>query len=279
MTWQRLSVRQGKAVPDALVEGIPPYLHHPLIEWLRTEFGWHRTSSQGGVNQAFLQTLVTATRIPVRASSEIGGISKQVIDAIQKDEDLFLDVLDATLNLMDGNAHAAGLRRIFEVGASAWTVRADGKGLEKRVDESASAAYALAIGHSDAVASELKEAWRAAFGRNPDPSDAWDHAIKAVEELLIPIVISGVSKPNLGGVAGELHAASHKWNLVPPTASSTLDDGKTLEAMIRLMWPNPDRHGGGATRRTPGQEEAEHVVHLAIAIVQLCRGGALTKRP
>jgi hypothetical protein len=277
MTWQRLNVRQGRASAEALVEGVPSYLQHSLIEWLRTEFGWHRTSAAGGVNQAFLQTLATATRIPVKQSHEIGGISDQIISAIQRDEDLFLDVLDATLHLKNGYANVANLTSILDVGASAWTVAADGRSLEKRVDPAASAAYERALTTADAASIELQEAWAAAFGRDPNPSDAWDHAIKAVEELLIPLVIPEVAKPNLGGVAGELRASSSKWRLVPSTASSTLDDGKSLEALIRFIWPNPDRHGGGANRRTPNQDEAERVVHIAVAIVQICRNGGLVK--
>jgi hypothetical protein len=127
------------------------------------------------------------------------------------------------------------------------------------------------------VSAELAEAWSAAFGRHPDPSDAWDHAIKAVEELLIPIVLPNKPKANLGGVAGELGAASHKWRLVPSTSSDKIDDGKTVEAMLRLIGPNPDRHGGGVDRRPPTQAEAERAVHLAVAIIQLCRAGGLSK--
>jgi hypothetical protein len=63
-----------------------------------------------------------------------------------------------------------------------------------------------------------------------------------VEELLIPIVIPNKLKANLGGVAGEFKA-------------------------------NP-RSG----RLTCQQSEAEAVVHMAIAIIELCRG-RLTKLP
>lgn len=78
-----------------------------------------------------------------------------------------------------------------------------------RSGDSSSAIYAFidAVSISHAVSDELNEAWVAAFGRAPNPSDACDRAIKALEELLIPLVIPGVAKPNLGGVAGELASA------------------------------------------------------------------------
>jgi hypothetical protein len=45
--------------------------------------------------------------------------------------------------------------------------------------------------------------------------------------------------------------------------------------MLRLMWPNPDRHGG-AERRVPELGETAGVVHLAVAIVQWARDGLIT---
>jgi hypothetical protein len=36
------------------------------------------------------------------------------------------------------------------------------------------------------------------LGRNGDPSDAWDHAIKAVEDVLIPEMMRNNSNATLG---------------------------------------------------------------------------------
>ena len=43
-------------------------------------------------------------------------------------------------------------------------------------------------------------------------------------------------------------------------------------AALRLMWPNPDRHGGEGSRR-PSFLEAQAVAHLAVTIVQRARSG------
>jgi hypothetical protein len=48
--------------------------------------------------------------------------------------------------------------------------------------------------------------------------------------------------------------------------------------MLRLMWPNPDRHQDGTPRRKPTQHEAEAVIHTAVTIVQWARSGVLVKR-
>jgi hypothetical protein len=51
-------------------------------------------------------------------------------------------------------------------------------------------------------------------------------------------------------------------------------------AMLDIVWPNHDRHGGGPTpKREPSIEEARAVVTLAATIVQWHREGrALQKR-
>jgi hypothetical protein len=51
-----------------------------------------------------------------------------------------------------------------------------------------------------------------------------------------------------------------------------------LVVMLRLVYPNPDRHQG-QQRRAPTIEEARAVVHLAVTIVQWGREGLIVKRP
>jgi hypothetical protein len=221
--------------------------------------------------------LVTALRIPVHESYEPGGISDQIFAALEKDDDLYLDSLDYILHHF-GGARSGALAHILEVGGSAWAVNAKDNSIERRVSQAEKNAMEEVSSSPDGYANELLEAWACAYGRQPNPSDAWDHAIKAVEEILIPIAIPNVTKPNLGGVAGELESSSHKWKLTL-APNGKLNAGETLAAMLRPIWPNPDRHGGGQGRRMPSQEEAEAVVHLAINIIAMCRNGGLSKLP
>jgi len=48
--------------------------------------------------------------------------------------------------------------------------------------------------------------------------------------------------------------------------------------MLRLMWPNPDRHGGRGSRQ-PSLAEAPAVVHLAVPLVRWARAGVISRRP
>lgn len=263
--WQPLSVRSGKRAPEQPHEGIPDHLKHPVREWLMIVSGWH---SGKGVNASFVRTLANRCRIPIESTESYENVA-EVIAAVQQDEELYLDVIDAALDLSSG-ANAYILGNALKVGGSVWAIREDKCGLVRRVSESAESAFDMAVSATDAVSEELRLAWGAAFGRNPDASDAWDHAIKAVEDLLIPILIPKVPKPNLGGVAGELKNNPSAWVFgVPGNVGRT--NGETLEGLIRHIWPNPDRHGG-TSKREPTQAEAEAVVQIAVLIVNLCRG-------
>lgn len=156
-----------------------------------------------------------------------------------------------------------------------WTVRADGSGLDRRVDGAAEALASEAMGPTDQASSQLGEAWAAAYGRQSDPSDAWDHAIKALEAVLIPIVVPRKEKATLGDVLGQLKANPDRFTFVLGTSSATVGAVGTVEALLRMVWPNPDRHGGGPDERVPSLAEAQTVVQIAVFLVQAARQGAL----
>jgi hypothetical protein len=81
-----------------------------------------------------------------------------------------------------------------------------------------------------------------------------------------------MDKPTLGKVLGQLRSQPHLWKLgvAGPNDDHSIEP---LTGMLGLLWPNPDRHGNPAKRRTPTLEEARAVVHLAVTIVQWGRDG------
>ena len=272
--WQPLSVRSGKREPDGPYEGMPIHLQHSVGEWLRGRFGWFKPG--GGLNNDLMAQVAASLRIPVQRTYKPGGISDQIFAAIEKDEDLYLDCLDATLHISRGGS-ANTLSEALRVGGSVWTVREDRRGLERRVSESTAASYSRSIQANDDSSNELKEAWAAVYGRNPNPSDAWDHAIKAIEDLLIPVITPKMIKANLGSVAGELKAHPELWTFGLP-GNGERNNGETLEGLIRHIWPNPDRHGG-SSKRAPTQDEAEAAVQIAVLIVGICRDRLIKTHP
>jgi hypothetical protein len=196
-----------------------------------------------------------------------------------------LDAVDAALYLksqwnydsVESNEKFLQLNELLRLGGSVWKVGDNGRQLVRRVDLTASEAFAQAEAPGDAASTELAEAWVRAFSRNPDASDAWDHSIKAIEAVLIPIVVPKQDKPTLGHVVSHLDRQGHLWKLLLPGPNDDYSI-EPLVAMLRLVWPNPDRHGSAAKRRTPTLDEASSVVHLSVAIVQMARNGQIVRR-
>jgi len=202
-----------------------------------------------------------------------GRLIRDLLIACEQDDDLALDVIDATLMLTQGKNRAA-LQAILDRSNSIWTIKADGTGLEERVDPAAVTAFEQAAGPEDVASRELKQAWTKAYGREQDPSDAWDHAIKAVEALLVPLVVPAQKNPQFGHALGQLRSQGERWRFVLPGPGET-HSVEGLVAMLQMLWPNPDRHVSGQ-QRNPTIEEARAVVHLSVLIVQWLRTGGLT---
>jgi hypothetical protein len=274
LTWQPLSIREGGRPDDGPFEGVPQHLFEPLRDWVNRTFGGTPLSLMDVYNGP---RLAAASRVSVTPTHRDRLTVRDVTAAMTDRPDLMMDAVDAVLHfgeLTAGNYQS--VREILELGGSIWQVASDGRRLIRRVDPTAAKAFEDASLPDDVASAELRNAWMAAYGRNPDPSDAWDHSIKAVEAILIPIVTPAKTKATLGDVVGSLNSQGSLWQLI----LHGHDDSRSvmpLVSMLRLIWPNPDRHGGDRSRK-PSLEEAQAVVNLAVTMVQWARAGALSKR-
>ncbi|WP_300908961.1 hypothetical protein [Corynebacterium stationis] len=209
-------------------------------------------------------------RVPVESGLSGSVLMYDLIARCERNEELFLDVVDATLSLVPEKTST--LARIFLDAGSVWTVSREGDSLTRRVDSTAQEQIEALASPQDESSAELAEAWECAYGRAPNPSDVWDHSIKAIEAALWPIVLPQNRKATLGTIEKALQAKPSKWTF--GLESNSIGGVETLHALLKLVWPNPDRHGTGESR-TPSQDEAEAVLHTAITIVQWVRGGLL----
>jgi len=139
-----------------------------------------------------------------------------VITACVGIDDLFLDALD--LASTRGRT-AEDLRANLAIGGSVWTVANDDESLVRRVSEGEREAYERIICAADEIADELRTAWAAVYGRHSDPSDAWDHAIKAVELSLWPIVTPDKAKATRGTIIDRLSTKGDDFALRLATSS------------------------------------------------------------
>lgn len=282
MAWQRLSEREGRREPDGPYEGVPEHLAGPLVYWLEARLGLHR--SQMAQTKARMATdhtdplsivmaVANRARVAIGRGFGFGSAVGDLIEACRRDGEVFLDVVDAMLATTGDDG--GELRGTLELGGSVWTVSPEGDALRRRVGPAVQRSADRAMSTRDVAGEELARAWAAAYGRGADASDAWDHAIKAAEAALIPIVVPAQKKATMGHVLGALRQKEGPWRLLVAGAAGT-HDVAPLVGMLQLLWPNPDRHASGQSR-APKLEEAQAVVQLTATIVQWARDGVLTK--
>ena len=105
--------------------------------------------------------------------------------------------------------------------------------------------------------------------------------MKAVEESAIPIVLPSDQSATLGKVIGELRATPATWDCIfardsRMTSAMTATPMEVVIAMLDLLWANQtDRH---APIQQVTQPQAESAVQLALALVEIFRSGAISKR-
>jgi hypothetical protein len=270
VNWQRLSARQSGEVEGALYEGVPVHLWQPLVYWIQGQFGYR---SSHGMRESLMMDVSLAARLPIPHGAQGVQLQEAIVQLCTGNEGIFLDVIDALLHV---SRSSAGLEAILQLGGSAWSVNQKEDGLQRRVGREAQEAADRVMKHGSSASVEIEQAWIAAFGRDPNPSDAWDHAIKAVEATLIPVVVPLQAKAQFGHVLGQLKTQGDRWNFALPGPEST-HGVERLVGSLELLWPNPDRHPG-ETSRPPTLQEAQCVVHLAVTIVQWGLLNALTKK-
>jgi hypothetical protein len=279
VTWQRFSVRRGKTTEDGPFEGVPPHLESALLDWFTgvAHAAWGFDADL--LERARLRFHLSGTR----AAAEGHQLAVVTTWARGEPENL-LDLIDWTLH--DGQdridrvaieRRAERVEEILSTGASVYTVMSDGLGLVERIHPAALAQFAHSTGPHDEVTEELAVAWSEAYGLHPDASDAWDHAIKAVEAALKPIVVPNNASATLGHIVGEIRAnpLCVTFALADNGLNQQTQPADTLIGMLRLVWPNPDRHQG-PNHRTPDLQEARGIVQLAVTLVQWVRGSVLS---
>jgi hypothetical protein len=181
-----------------LFEGVPPHLVSPLAHWIRGQLG---DEQRDKYDPKLMMRVAAMAHIPLAPElTELKNyiserkLQRAIVEHCTRNEGAFLDAIDATVYATKGRS-ATSLRRILEEGGSAYTIAKNGTALQHRVDGATQEAADLVMAGGDHAAMEMREAWTAAFGRNPDGSDAWDHSIKAVEAALIPIVVPVKTRP------------------------------------------------------------------------------------
>jgi hypothetical protein len=252
------------------------------VRWIRTVYVTASNQFYDEVDEPVLEEVAALLHIELAADSG-GKRLGEIVNWAAQDDEQFLDILHYTLQLSPRVRGQLGehLEALLAGGGSVWSATV--KGLARRVDPAAEEAFSLATAIQDSASKELLQAWTKAYGRDSDASDAWDHAIKAVEAVLIPIVVPGQDSAHIGHVIGQLDRQGAQWktllsfNQPVPPVYPPHNSVQALVGMLRLLYPNPDRHIG-PDHRVPTLDEARAVVQLAVTIVQWARDGQIVRK-
>jgi hypothetical protein len=266
---------------DALHPGVPAWIERQLIVWAgavsNEEYFDEDVQRRSRPSVSILAGYETAVR---RQSSLVHGYRTGGVPYLfaTMDTDEFLDFVDYLVFVAGQRPNSDRLLEVLEEllskAGSEWSVgeRQGFASLVKRVPEGVAIAAAEIIRSRGLAGVLLGEAWHAAFGRSPDPEEAYGKAIKAVEEAGADVVSPKNSLTTLGTMIRDM-TAQGDWKL--PLGSEESDAPVRMAA---ALWKNEEsRHGGNAYRK-PTQEEAATAVMLAVPLVQWFTSGALARR-
>ena len=274
----------GLPADDTLHAGVPDWLDQPLRDWLDIVFVDEGVHAERLASRVLIR-LRWAKDNPRQSYCSRLALSQQtelltVVDAVLQLHPAWEPGLDITGRLIFRDK----LERLEEVlidAGSLYRIDFDGRCLVRRVGTTVQAAVDAAIATTTStVAGHLRTAWGAAYGIDPDPDKAYDHAILAIEELTCPLVCPRNEKATLGVVVRDLRKQRAQWQLsIEDTSTGQYADIDSLIQMLELLWKGQSRHGGNPNSRPQTQAEAEAAVHMAAALTQWLSAGILHRKP
>ncbi|MSQ41934.1 MAG: hypothetical protein EXR65_02730 [Dehalococcoidia bacterium] len=179
------------------------------------------------------------------------------------------------------------LHKALDEAGFEWELRLDGganAGLTRRVSPELSAAVDAVIGHGGSAAEHVRNAWTLAFGRSPNATAAYQHAVQAVEAALKPITIPNDSGATLGKMIMQVrrNASAHTVRLTPtpPQGQQPVDGVEAFGTWLALLWQSHQRHGTDDPSKPTqhSDEEARAAVVLAAFLIHAIQSGAFARR-
>ncbi len=261
----------------ALVPGIPPWVEAPIRGWAIERI----TNSRDGVmNEGFLTAWDVSMRNDPPHIDQYGmtrgGAFWNALDTSKKIAllDFLLFLEREKYNAEDGQK---SLEMYLRAGGSEWRVgiRSGDPGLEKRVPQGVADAAEAIMATSTTAGALLSEAWRAAYGRNPDPEEAYEKAIKAVEEAGTGVVSPKNQRASLGTMARDMENQGD-WAL-PLGDDLKHPSSDVVYKMVQSLWAGQESRHGGNGYRKPTPAEAEAAVLLAVPLVQFFTAGLVAR--
>ncbi|MBG6056151.1 hypothetical protein IWX81_002583 [Salinibacterium sp. CAN_S4] len=260
----------------ALVPGIPVWIDKPVADWV----GQNITGVYGEMTLQFLTEWDVAMRNDPPVARRMEDQRPEMLwhSLDENDQVALVDFVLFTSARAQSKNEKESLEGILRAGGSEWSVgkRAGQVGLEKRVPQGVADAAEAVMGTASTAGALLSEAWHAAFGRGPDPEEAYEKAIKAVEEAGAGVVSPKNVRASLGTMARDMESQGN-WSL-PLGEDSKHPSASAPYMMVQALWAGQESRHGGNSYRKPTPEEAEAAVLLAVPLVQWFTSAVLARR-
>lgn len=111
---------------------------------------------------------------------------------------------------------------------------------------------------------------------DPNPEEAYEKAIKSVEEAGAHVVSPENTGTTLGTMCRDVET-QRSWRL-PLDEIARNPSNDAAVKMARALWSGQESRHGGNGYRKPTMEEAEAAVLLAVPLVQWSTSGVLARR-
>lgn len=165
------------------------------------------------------------------------------------------------------------LDQILHDASSAWTVRLDKLGLQRRLSTAERSEQQRATQIVDPATQHLNAAIAAAWGPEENATEAYDEAVKALEAVLKPIVSPANDSTRLGTIVRDMRAKPNKWKLA--LSSDDSSEGVTVIAgLLDIVWTSHIRHAGDEFKKHT-IEESRDAISIAVMIIGITRRKSL----
>ncbi len=123
-------------------------MHHALAHWLNEII----ESGAGGYfgNERLIRELASFMRVDVDPAWNVAALARALLGTAQRDEELFLDLVDGLLQKCGNQHNGRALRRVLHTAGSVWTVAEDYHSLVSVASDEAQATFDAATAAADA---------------------------------------------------------------------------------------------------------------------------------
>lgn len=263
-------------------DGIPGSMEAPLRAWVMAclEGEWSVIYSEPAANLRQAHALQAALQIDFGAPASGDMKLIHLIGAIYaQGERTIMRVVDFLLSQMPyENTAVQDIAQILDWSNSKYRVDTFGLNprLRLRLAEGIESSAQSTIDQSGAAGALLAKAWRYAFGIEPQPAEAMDFAVKAVERAATPVVSPRNDVATLGTATRDIKTQSDWTHGM--RANELAPANTTIHHMMQTLWYGQQYRHVNQNATPPTAEQAQTHVMLAATLVGWFASGAVVRR-